>query len=75
MIVKKLPLILKRISQENNKVDLQIREHKLRWFEFSTLKRIITENGLEIIATYSGLKKEKFKEDEHSDMWFVTITQ
>ena len=60
------------LIKENNKVDLQIREHKLRWFEFSTLKRIITENGLEIIATYSGPTKEKFKEDEHSDMWFVT---
>ena len=60
------------IIKENSKVDLQIREHKLRWFEFSTLKKIMTENGFKIIATYSGPMKEKFKEDEHTDMWFVT---
>ena len=60
------------LIKDNNKVDLQIREHKLRWFEFSILKKIITENGFEIIATYSGPMKEKFKEDEHADMWFVT---
>ena len=60
------------IIKENSKVDLQIREHKLRWFEFSTLKKIITENDFKIIATYSGPMKEKFKEDEHTDMWFVT---
>jgi len=60
------------LIKDNNKVNLQIREHKLRWFAFSTLKKIITENGFEIIATYSGPKKEKFKEDEHADMWFVT---
>ncbi len=60
------------LMKQNNKVDLQIREHKLRWFEFSTLKKIMTENGFKIIATYSGPMKEKFKEDEHTDMWFVT---
>jgi len=60
------------LIKENDKVDLQIREHRLRWFEFSTLKRIITENGFEIIATYSGPTKEKFNENEHTDMWFVT---
>jgi len=60
------------LIKENDKVDLQIREHRLRWFEFSTLKRIITENGFEIIATYSGPTKEKFNDNEHTDMWFVT---
>jgi len=34
------------LIKENNKVDLQIREHKLRWFEFSTLKKIITKKRL-----------------------------
>jgi 2-polyprenyl-3-methyl-5-hydroxy-6-metoxy-1,4-benzoquinol methylase len=63
------------LMKQNNKVDLQIREHKLRWFEFSTLKKIMTENGFKIIATYSGPMKEKFKEDEHTDMWFVTTAK
>jgi len=60
------------IMKENSKVDLQIREHKLRWFEFSTLKKIITKKGFKIVTIYSGSTKEKFKEDEHADMWFVT---
>jgi 2-polyprenyl-3-methyl-5-hydroxy-6-metoxy-1,4-benzoquinol methylase len=63
------------LLKENNKVDLQIREHKLRWFEFSTLKGIVKENGFEIIAVYSGRVKEKFKEDEHTDMLFVTTAK
>jgi 2-polyprenyl-3-methyl-5-hydroxy-6-metoxy-1,4-benzoquinol methylase len=60
------------LIKQNSKVDLQIREHKLRWFKFSTLKKIITENGFKIVAIYSGPIKEKFKEEEHTDMWFVT---
>ena len=63
------------LMKENDKVNLQIREHRLRWFKFSTLKRIVTENGFEIIATYSGPTKEKFNENEHTDMWFVTIAK
>ena len=60
------------LIKENNKVDLQIREHELRWFEFSALKRMITKNGFKIVTIYSGPVREKFKEDEHADMWFVT---
>jgi len=60
------------LMKENNKVNLQIKEHKLRWFEFSTLKKIMTENGFKMVTIYSGPMKEKFKEDEHADMWFVT---
>ena len=60
------------LIKQNSKVDLQIREHKLRWFKFSTLKKIITEKGFKIVAIYSGPMKEKFKEEEHTDMWFVT---
>ena len=60
------------LIKQNSKVDLQIREHKLRWFKFSTLKKIITEKGFKIVAIYSGPIKEKFKEEEHTDMWFVT---
>jgi 2-polyprenyl-3-methyl-5-hydroxy-6-metoxy-1,4-benzoquinol methylase len=60
------------IIKENNKVDLQIKEHKLRWFEFSALKKMITRNGFKIVEVYSGPVKEKFKEDEHTNMLFVT---
>jgi 2-polyprenyl-3-methyl-5-hydroxy-6-metoxy-1,4-benzoquinol methylase len=60
------------ILKENEKMDLQIREHRLRWFEFSPLEKIIKENGFDVLATYSGPKKEKFRENEHDDMWFVT---
>jgi len=63
------------LMKENDKVDFQVREHKLRWFEFSTLKRLFSEKGFEIAATYSGPTKEEFKEDEHTTMWFVTIAK
>lgn len=63
------------LMRENGKVDLQIREHKLRWFYFSRLKRMLTEKGFEVIATYSGTTKEEFKEDEHRTMWFVTTAK
>jgi len=63
------------LVKENSKVDLQIREHKLRWFKFSKLKRIVTENGFKIVAIYSGPLKERFKEDEHTDMLFVTTVK
>jgi len=63
------------LIKENSKVDLQIREHKLRWFEFSTLKKMITENGFKIVTIHSGPIKEKFKKDEHTDMWFVTTAK
>jgi len=63
------------LIKENDKMDLQIGEHKLRWFEFSTLKKILTEEGFEVIATYSGPMKEKFSEDVHTDMWFLTIAK
>ncbi len=63
------------LMKENNKVKLQIREHKLRWFEFSTLKKIITENHFETLATYSGPQKEKFDEDDHVNIWLVATAK
>jgi SAM-dependent methyltransferase len=60
------------ILKEDDKVDFQIREHRLRWFEFSPLKQIIRENRFKIITTYSGPQREKFTENDHQDMWFVT---
>jgi SAM-dependent methyltransferase len=60
------------ILKENGKMDLQIREHRLRWFEFSPLKEMVQENGFDVVAAYSGPRKEKFRENEHDDMWFIT---
>jgi hypothetical protein len=61
--------------KENDTVDFQIREHKLRWYQFSRLKKMLTENGFKVVATYSGTTKEEFREDEHVEMWFVTIAK
>jgi ubiquinone/menaquinone biosynthesis C-methylase UbiE len=63
------------LVKQNGKVDLQMREHRLRWFEFSELKTMITANGFKIVAVYSGPVKEKFKEDEHANMWFVATAK
>ena len=63
------------LMKENEKMDLQLREHKLRWFHFPALKKMLTENRFGVKATYSGNKKEAFKEHEHADMWFVTIAK
>jgi hypothetical protein len=61
--------------KENDKVDFQIREHKLRWIHFSTLKRMLTKDNFKIVSTYSGNAKEKFDEDKHANMWFVTTAK
>jgi ubiquinone/menaquinone biosynthesis C-methylase UbiE len=66
------PIFLKK---ENGKVDLQLREHKLRWFEFSSLKRIMTQCGFKLSAAYSGPHKEKFSEDEHVNIWLVAASK
>jgi len=63
------------LMKESDKVDLQMREHKLRWFHFSRLKKMLIENGFKVTATYSGTTKGEFKEDKHAEMWFVTIAK
>jgi ubiquinone/menaquinone biosynthesis C-methylase UbiE len=63
------------LMKESDKVDLQMREHKLRWFDFSRLKKMLIENGFKVTAIYSETTKEEFKEDKHTEMWFVTITK
>jgi len=63
------------LMKENDKVDLQIREHKIRWIYFSMLKKVLTKNNFNIVSTYSGNTKEKFDEDEHTNMWFVTTAK
>lgn len=63
------------LIKESGKVDLQIREHKLRWYRFSTLKRLLVTSGFEIEAVHSGPLKEKFNEDVHLEMWFVATAK
>jgi SAM-dependent methyltransferase len=63
------------LMKENGRVDFQIREHKLRWFEFSTLKKLLETNGFEVEAVYSGPSREKFNERVHDEMWFVATTR
>jgi len=60
------------VLKENEKMDLQIREHRLRWFEFRPLKEMIEKSGFDVIAVYSGPRKERFSENEHDDVWFIT---
>lgn len=60
------------LIKEKNKVDLKIREHKLRWFHFSELEKMLIENGFDLTATYSGNSKETFLEEKHESMWFIT---
>jgi len=62
------PLYLTRID---NKVDFQVREHRLRWFEFKPLEKLLMKMGFEIEAVYSGPLKERFEEHVHLQMWFV----
>jgi ubiquinone/menaquinone biosynthesis C-methylase UbiE len=63
------------LIRENGKIDFQIKEHKLRRFQFSELEKMLTENSFAIIATYSGSKMEEFREDEHESMWLITTAK
>jgi SAM-dependent methyltransferase len=62
------PLYLTRIG---NKVDFQVREHRLRWFEFKPLKNLLVREGFEIEAVYAGPSRKSFDEHVHPEMWFV----
>jgi ubiquinone/menaquinone biosynthesis C-methylase UbiE len=63
------------LMKENDKVDFQMREHKLRWIHFSVLKKMLTESSFKVVSMYSGNTKEKFDEDEHTNMWFVATAK
>jgi 2-polyprenyl-3-methyl-5-hydroxy-6-metoxy-1,4-benzoquinol methylase len=63
------------LVKEDGDFDMQIREHRLRWFRFSKLKKSLLENHFEISAAYSGPEKEEFVEDVHSDMWFLALAK
>jgi SAM-dependent methyltransferase len=63
------------LVKKNKRVDLQIREHKLHWFKFQELKKILQKYGFRLVSTYSGPLQEPFNEESHTDMWFVTTTK
>lgn len=63
------------LINEDGRVGFQIREHKLRWFQYSWLKRTLASYGFQVVATYSGPLGEEFKEEEHAEMWFATIAK
>lgn len=58
----------------NGEIDFQMREHKLKWFFFSTWKKLLAECGFKLIASHSGPSKTKFNEKEHETMWLVAKT-
>ena len=60
------------LMKENDKVDFQMREHKLKWIKYATLMKMLAKNHFTIMSIYSGNTKEKFNEDKHTNMWFVT---
>jgi SAM-dependent methyltransferase len=63
------------LVKERDRVDFETREHRLRWFRFQEMSRLLKENGFRMVSTYSGPLGEKFRQDLHADMWFVTITR
>jgi SAM-dependent methyltransferase len=63
------------LTDEKGKIDLQIREHKLRWFEPAELRKLLTRNSFEILEQYAGSDKTAFNENEHATTWLVTRTR
>jgi len=63
------------LIKRDGRMDFQIREHKLRWFQSSWLKKTLIDYGFHVVSTYSGPLREEFKEEEHTEMWFVTIVK
>jgi SAM-dependent methyltransferase len=59
------------LMRTGDKVDFQVREHRLRWFDFKSLRNLLVKAGFEIEAVYSGPSKETFDERVHPEMWFV----
>ena len=63
------------LMNENGKLDFQIREHKLRWFLFSTLKKLLIQSHFKLLRCYSGPSKERFDENENATMWLVSVAK
>jgi SAM-dependent methyltransferase len=63
------------LVKEKGKVDLQAKEHRLRWFEFPKLRKLLIEEGFRINAVYAGPSREKFHEEKHPEMWFIATAK
>jgi ubiquinone/menaquinone biosynthesis C-methylase UbiE len=63
------------LVKKNKRIDLQIRQHKLHWFTFQELKKLLQDRGFRLASVYSGPQKERFNENLHADMWFVATTK
>jgi ubiquinone/menaquinone biosynthesis C-methylase UbiE len=63
------------LVKKNKRVDLQTREHKLHWFTFQELKKLLQKCDFRLVSTYSGPSRESFNEDLHADMWYVATTK
>lgn len=63
------------LIKQNGKVDFRIREHRLRWFQFSALKKLLMKNYFDIDAVLSGPSRERFEEQKHIEMWFVATAR
>ncbi len=53
--------------------EFQKREHKLRWFQTLTLRKLLSESGFKVTGQYSGPSMEELDEEKHVNMWFVTV--
>jgi hypothetical protein len=61
--------------KEKGRVNLQVREHRLRWFEFPKLRKLLIDEGFRINAVYAGPSREKFHEEKHLEMWFIATAK
>ena len=59
------------LTNINGKIDFQMRQHKLRWFESSVFKELLHKSGFNIEAIRSGPQKKRFNENIDTDMWLV----
>jgi len=63
------------LVNDKGKIDFQMREHKLKWFLFSTWKKLLTSCGFKLTASYSGPTETRFNESEHENLWLVANTR
>jgi hypothetical protein len=63
------------LTKQNGKVDFRVREHRLRWFQVSALKKLLMKNDFDIDTVLSGPSRDRFEEQKHTDMWFVATAR
>lgn len=45
------------LIKQNGKVDFRVRENRLRWFQFSALKKLLMKNDFDIDACFPALRE------------------